>query len=175
MLRLAKHYLRFSRYTMISKFNYKNPKDLVDLSMININIMTSPFITNYIIASSLILLISKQYPKFISKVLTKKSSTINLFKVTLRKSFLFLFLDNMINLCLVKNTSFLRFETLGFSNVYVYITSLYFFPEFMILFSGRINSTFNKCFTFNINFSFTKHNTILEKQSFLSTLQVASN
>jgi len=173
MLRLFKHYLKFSRYTLISKFNYKNPHHLISFSKIDLSVNTFPFITNYIIASSLILLTSKQHPKFVKDFKIKKAFSIVRFKTTLRKYFFFFFLDNFVNLSLVKNRGFLKIKNLKFSNkIQIDIVNLYFFPEFYILFTGLVNSIFNNFFKTTCILYLKKPKNILEKNTLLKTVQI---
>jgi hypothetical protein len=97
MLNLNKHYLNFFKNILISKNNIKSEFLIIKLLACKLDITTQLNISNNIIASCLLFLITKQYPN-LNIIINKCNLQLSNLSVYLDLNYMYIFLNKFLSL-----------------------------------------------------------------------------
>jgi hypothetical protein len=170
------YYFKFTRNLLLSKTSLCfKPKSLLGLTKVCFELVAKNqlIFKNSILASSLVLFISGQYPKF--SILKSKLIRLS-YKSTLRKKTLSSFFNKFSNLALVHNLKFLR---VYLSKSFFYLSqkllfkviNIKLFPEFFILLGTSTKVTLDVVYSLYICICFNKVSNLSSKITFLHSLQ----
>ena len=170
------YYFKFTRNVLLSKTSscFK-PGSLLQLTSVYFELSTRQQLAfkSSIFASSLLLFLTGQYPKF---CVTQAKLVRLSYKSTLRKNSLCNFFCRLANLALVHNLRFLSVfltkERFCLSQKILFnVLNPQLFPEFFILLGTNVIFSLQRIFKFLILLKFTRKSNLLSKINLLHSLQ----
>lgn len=176
MLEQQLYYFKFTRNVLLSKTSLCfKPSSLLQLTTLYLEISTRQQLAfkSSLFASSLLLFITGQYPKF---YITKTKYIRLSYSSTLRKNALSKFLCKLANLSLVHNLKFLKVflakEKYFLSHKVLFnVINPQLFPEFFILLGINSIVFLQRVFKILIYLKFTRISNLINKINLLHSLQ----